>query len=88
MNKTLEGMIRKRSGHIICCKDRPDQFAVEKEAMSAALLWLADNVSDEMVAEFWDQFYRENVGTAEAFGAALRAAAGENTLSTTGDENA
>jgi hypothetical protein len=54
----------------------PLQDGVREEFMRAALLWLADNVSDEMTSEFWHTFYREGVSTAEAFSAAIRAAAG------------
>ena len=50
---------------------------VREEFMRAALLFLADNVSHEMVTDFWDALYREDVTTSEAIAAAIRAAAGE-----------
>lgn len=84
MSKTLEGMARTFFEEL----DR----VTSEEAMRAALLWLADNVSDEMVKAatiIW-----KNDQSSESFeellkfviSAALRAAARENTLSTTGDE--
>ena len=88
MSKTLEGMAR-----LICETDNVEGFKCicpvpfepdwclgnrAKKQARAALLWLADNVSDEMVKAFWDQFYSVKVDspTNKAIAAAIRQAAG------------
>ena len=54
-----------------------DSFSSE-DAMRAALLWLANNVSDEMVAAHWKAFYFDGIRDGrQIFAAAIRAAAGE-----------
>jgi len=76
MTDIVKCMIRVRSGYIIGHKDRPDQFEVEQEAMRAALMWLADNVSDEMVQQFIKVWEAEGGTLSPALSAAIRAAAG------------
>lgn len=83
MSKTMEGMADAAwsaddpsvSGKL---RNLPATEALEVRRMKAALLYLADNVSDEMVSAFWDQFYSVKVDspTNKAIAAALRAAAG------------
>lgn len=62
----------------MCVEYESGAHRSNEDAMRAALLWLADNVSDEMVSAFWDQFYSVKVDspTNKAIAAALRAAAG------------
>ena len=57
--------------------------SMEDEAMRAALLWLADNVSDEMVHAYRDALERQardpwlpSIAESKAIAAAIRAAAG------------
>lgn len=70
MSETLKGMARVI---VESMGDTPENAARD------ALLWLADNVTDEMVKAFWDQFYSVRVDspTNKAIAAALRAAAGD-----------
>lgn len=83
MSKTLEGMARASVDADGCDGDYDKNPPEIRDAlatdMKRALLYLADNVSDEMVSAFWDQFYSVKVDspTNKAIAAALRAAAGE-----------
>ncbi len=79
-SKTLEGMAR---AHWTTFADvEPKTSAIDPddiEAMRVALLWLADNVSDEMVHEFTNAAVLARPGIAgeavrQAISAALRAA--------------
>jgi hypothetical protein len=45
-------------------------------AMRAALLWLADNVSDEMMSAFAEEWAAANGSGRSAIASAIRAAAG------------
>lgn len=76
VNKALEGMALEYETRI-----QAKTPWEPKEPMRDALLWLADNVSDEMVAEFrasLDRFppneWLPQIGYAKAISAALRAA--------------
>jgi hypothetical protein len=81
-SKTLEGMARVHYGTFAGVK--PENVIVDdidRAAMKAALLWLADNVSDEMVKALRDSLdecppdkWLPAIGYAKAISAALRAA--------------
>jgi hypothetical protein len=75
MTDIVKGMVREYERAFLSAAG---EAHTREEAMRAALLFLANNVSDEMVSEFWHQLYRcdEDVSTAEALAAAIRAAAG------------
>jgi len=60
-----------------------DKIALQEEAMRAALQWLADNVSDEMVQAYRETLDRHprdpwlpSIAESKALAAAIRAAAG------------
>lgn len=77
MNKTLEGMARAFDATSLDYHGQePSEWVDQADVagMKAALLWLADNVSDEMV-EAAEDANVDNVGRS-AISAALRAAAG------------
>lgn len=88
MNKVLEGMAR---AHWTSFADVEPKSSVidpdDIEAMSAALLWLASNVTDEMVHHLIGDLFKHRPPafkfeytvdqTREAIAAALRAAAGD-----------
>lgn len=85
MNKTLEGMARASYEKATSRNSKqmpadyyleaPDYRAAWEEEMKAALLWLADNVTDEMLNAFFNERDR-NGNNRQAISAALRAAAG------------
>lgn len=76
MNKTLEGMVTAMDAvkYPLPFYEGDGPEVDDFKAMRAALLWLADNVSDEMV-EAAEDANVDNVGRG-AISAALRAAAG------------
>ena len=82
MNKTLEGMAREHGDYVVKNLEQGNGLPVSREAMAAALLWLAANVTDEMVDAATRALYgpaneRCTPGApAIIISAALRAAAG------------
>lgn len=78
MSDIVKGMAREAQ----CVLEGPSTTydpARHEEAMRAALLWLADNVSDEMV-DAYEQFFLSTATLytrRQAIAAAIRAAAGD-----------
>lgn len=85
MNKTLEGMVRAFDATSLDYHGQEPSAWVDQAdvaGMKAALLWLADNVSDEMAKALRDSLeecppdkWLPAIGYAKAISAALRAAA-------------
>ena len=81
-NKTLEGMAREHGDYVVNNLEQGNGLPVSREAMAAALLWLADNVSDEMSIAAVVNWQSDKCGGTlqewlqSAISAALRAAAG------------
>ena len=92
-NSILLGMACEYTRKLEPCSDLSgfDQTS----AMKAVLHWLAANVTDDMAVagvKIYEPYFVKDcddiIDMKRAISAALRAAAGESTLSTTGDENA
>lgn len=74
MNKTLHGMA---IAYWTAAGLPRDEFTVDGDDISrlkACLIWLADNVSDEMVRAFSDKWTSSRGDATAAIAAALRAA--------------
>ena len=77
-NKTLEGMARAHWDEWLEDRTGPKTILTKTDiaAMKAVLLWLADNVSDEMCYRAGKIYQTEDLDAKKYISAALRAAAG------------
>lgn len=76
-NKILEGMaLRYKAEFASIILNDPATYKASEVAMKAVLLWLADNVSDEMCYRAGKIYQTEDLDAKKYISAALRAAAG------------